>query len=137
MAQSGDDRNRPKVDFVAPANSVIVRSMHDGGRVMNNIQFIDGAENCAYDVFSCQERDFSLAFPANGQDVEFIEDLIDRLGERLAGELISRISSGPIRKSAVQGIDGTIFFGLGYKRKYYPNKRESDLNSSGRGWVHG
>jgi hypothetical protein len=104
---------------------------------MRNIQFIDGAENCAYDVFSCEERDFCLAFPANGQDVEFIEDLIDRLGERLAGELVFRISSGPLRKSSVHGINGTIFFGLDHKRQYYPNKRESDLDRDGRGWVHG
>lgn len=103
---------------------------------MKNIQFIDGAENCAYDVFSCREDDFRLAFPANGQNVEFIEDLVDRLGEQDAGEFVSRISSHPIRKSAANGIHGTLFFGLGYKRKYYPNKKESDLDSSGRGWMH-
>jgi hypothetical protein len=46
---------------------------------MKNIQVIDGAENCSYDVFSIPDDDFLLLFP-NDTDIEFIEDLIARLG---------------------------------------------------------
>ena len=47
---------------------------------MKSIQVIDGADNCAYDVFSISDKSFEKIFP-DGQDIEFIKDLIHRLGE--------------------------------------------------------
>lgn len=104
---------------------------------MKNIQFIDGAENSAYDVFQSSEDDFQVIYPQSGQDVEFIEDLIERLGDAAAGVIVSRISGNPIRKPDVSGIHGTLFIGLASRRHFYPNKRESDLDHDGRGWSHG
>jgi len=104
---------------------------------VKNIQFIDGAENSAYDVFQCADEDFQILFPGDGQNIEFIEDTIERIGDKIAGEIVRRVSNNPLRKSDVNGIHGTMFFGLSKKREYYPSKREADLDVSGRGWVHG
>ena len=38
---------------------------------MKNIQIIDGAVNCVYDVFAASEEEFALIFPES-QDVAFI-----------------------------------------------------------------
>jgi hypothetical protein len=40
---------------------------------MKNIQVIDGAENCVYDIFAATDEEFSLIFP-RGQDVAFIDE---------------------------------------------------------------
>ncbi len=42
---------------------------------MKNIQVIDGAINCAYDVYVATGEDFLLLFPGSGQDIQFIEFL--------------------------------------------------------------
>jgi len=51
-----------------------------------NVQVIDTALNCTYDVYSVSENDFMLLFP-NGQDVEFAEDFFAHLemGRKLCG----------------------------------------------------
>jgi hypothetical protein len=39
-----------------------------------NIQVIDSARNCTYDVFEIADSDFELLFPSPRQDIEFSED---------------------------------------------------------------
>lgn len=46
---------------------------------MKNIQVIDGAANCTYDIFAATDEQFEMIF-ANGANVEFIEDVVERLG---------------------------------------------------------
>jgi hypothetical protein len=74
-----------------------------------------------------QIPNFSVIFPG-GADIEFIEDLIDRVGEDGADEVMQPIWTRPIKKEMVQGIHGTLFYdNLGaIKRKFYPNKRFAD-----------
>lgn len=38
----------------------------------------DGADNCAYDYFLTSNVLFARIFPSEGQDIEFIEDLLER-----------------------------------------------------------
>lgn len=98
---------------------------------MKNIQVIDGAINCSYDVYSVSERDFLVIFPAPNQDIEFIEDVVERLGEDEAGKLVMRATSPRkrVEKCRVNGIHGTLFFQLAdVKKRFYPNKREKDLD---------
>lgn len=103
---------------------------------MKNIQIIDEMPNTAYDIFSCSEADFHALF-APGTDIEFIEDVLERLGTDRLSEILTRLWKQPVVKSSVQGIHGTLFYGLAaQKRQFYPNKRESDLNQKGRGWSH-
>ncbi len=95
---------------------------------MKNIQVIDGATNCAYSIFEVTEETFSLLFPGRGQDIEFIDDIVARLGEEKAGEILAPVWEKRIEKRDVAGIHGTLFYELEFKKKYYPNKRESDFD---------
>lgn len=95
---------------------------------MKNIQVIDGAENCSFSICLVDDKDFTAIFPARGQDIEFAEDLAKRLGSKRAGELISRSTTRRIRKKGAVGIHGTLFFQMANRRKYFPNKRDDDID---------
>lgn len=88
---------------------------------------VDGADNCAYPVYEIADEDFSLIFPGEGQDVEFNSDLEARLGTEGVIQLHQRIWEKPVEKKDIQGLHGTIFYGLDDKKKYYPSKRESEM----------
>ncbi len=95
---------------------------------MKNIQVIDGADNCAYDIFSISDEGFLKIFP-NGQDIEFSEDLFERLGEDVACKILEPVWKNRLAKTEVKGIHGTLFYGLQSKKQYYPNKRDDDLDA--------
>ena len=44
---------------------------------MKNIQVIDGADNCVYDIFAATDEEFSVIFQA-GQDIAFIDEVGSR-----------------------------------------------------------
>ena len=94
--------------------------------MMKNIQVIDGAENCTYDVFAATEEQFDLIFPG-GTDVEFIEDVIQRLGEDRASAVMTPLWGRRCDKKTIQGIHGTLFFELLNKKKYYPTKIDAEM----------
>ena len=91
---------------------------------MKNIQVIDDAINARYAVYAVTDGEFVTLFPDEGQDIEFIEDVIDRLGEEGTGELMAPVWERPVPKPRVNGINGTLFYGLSAKKKFYKNKRE-------------
>ncbi|KAA3452859.1 hypothetical protein C7I87_01415 [Mesorhizobium sp. SARCC-RB16n] len=93
---------------------------------MKNVQLIDGAINTAYNIYAVSDEDFELIFP-NGQDIEFIEDFIKRVGRKRAGQVVYSLNKGLQKKSEVNGIHGTLFYELRrQKKRLYPNKRFSD-----------
>lgn len=94
---------------------------------MKFIQFIDGAENASYSIFAVTNADYKAVFPERGQNIEFVEDVVERLDPADAAALLARVSTHMVSKSQVPGIHGTLFFGLPEKRRWYPSKRESDL----------
>jgi hypothetical protein len=97
---------------------------------MKNIQVIDGASNCAYDIYATTDEDFSAIFPAPGQDIQFIEDINDSTAIK---QILARMWQHRIPKSEVNGIDGTLFYELTEKKQFYPNRQELDLtNGLGR-----
>jgi hypothetical protein len=96
---------------------------------MKNIQVIDGAMNCSYDLFSVTEDEFAVLFPEIGQDIEFIEDVIGRVGDESLGRMMRNVWDRPVKKSDVVGIHGTLFYELLWKKKYYPTKRSTELVS--------
>lgn len=95
--------------------------------MMPNIQVVDGAENCTYDIFETDAERFELIFPADGQDIEFVDDFVARVGERHAVEVLEEIWKHPVDKKSVCGIHGTLFFELDKKKDFYPTKKECEM----------
>lgn len=95
---------------------------------MKNIQVIDGAANCVYPIYSTKERDFLLIFP-DGHDIEFIDDFVGRVGPRRARAILERLWRVRLKKADVNGIHGTLFYELEFKKKYYPNRMEEDAEN--------
>lgn len=101
---------------------------------MKTILVIDGAENCAYDHFRVTDEFFCRLFPGDGQDIEFIEDFCERHADEDVEAEFEQLWARPVGKRDVNGIDGILFCGLLGKKIYYPNKKDSDLDATGRGW---
>lgn len=95
---------------------------------MKNIQVIDDAINCTYDIFSIEESDFYEIFP-DGNDIEFEDDLFKRFGDVKAKELLSKLWVNRLDKKTIMGIHGTLFFGYYCedKKPFYPTKKESEM----------
>jgi hypothetical protein len=93
---------------------------------MKHVQIIDGALNCTYSIFAVDDAEFEVLFP-NGTDIEFNDNLFSRLGEAEASQLLARVWARSVEKKSVSGIHGTLFYDLGYKKKYYPTKREREM----------
>ncbi len=93
---------------------------------MKNIQVIDGATNCAYDVYATTEEEFLRIFPESGQDIQFIEDIRDN--EEIK-QILDRMWKNRLNKPEISGIHGTLFYELTEKKQFYPNKKESDLTA--------
>jgi hypothetical protein len=95
---------------------------------MKNIQVIDGAINCAYDIYGATAEDFALIFPQPGQDIQFIEDLA--IGHEAINRALIRLWNNRLDKKNVQGIHGTLFFDLEAKKTFYPDRQETDLTKN-------
>lgn len=96
-------------------------------KIMKNVMVIDGAENCAYSIFQIEDSFFDLLFPAVGQDVEFIDDFYDRHPNEDYEQQFSAMWQNEIKRSSAMGVHGILFYQLDEKKKFYPNKRESDM----------
>lgn len=97
---------------------------------MKNVQIIDGAENCSFSICAIPEREFQRLFPGENQDVEFIEDSVERLGEGAVGSIMKLAKQEVLNKAEVKGIHGTLFIGLPERRAFYPNRRAADVDQS-------
>lgn len=93
-----------------------------------NIQVIDGADNSAYDIYQATNDEFRMIFSIDGQDIQFAEDLSYN---QEMDSVFNNIWNRVIDKKNAQGIHGTLFYGLSFKKKYYPNKKETDIMSAG------
>ena len=98
---------------------------------MKNIQVIDGAANCVYDIFEATEEEFQLIFP-EGQDVAFIDEVVARAPKREIDQVCSNIWARRIPKSSAMGIHGVLFYELERKKQYYPTRKDEDaVNADG------
>lgn len=95
---------------------------------MKNIMVVDGADNCAYDVFAATEEEFSLFFPDPGQDIAFIDEIAGP--EDQVDEAFRHLWLRPVDKKTIAGLHGMIFCELDLKKQYYPNRRDSDLTDN-------
>ena len=90
---------------------------------MKNVQVIDSALNAVYDIFGASDDDFALIFPDN-TDIAFAEDFENPSPAIEAA--FARLWANRIPKVQVQGIHGTLFYGLEQKRRYYPTRRDDE-----------
>jgi hypothetical protein len=98
---------------------------------MKNIQVIDGAVNCVYDIFAATDEEFGLIFPS-GQDVAFIGEVMERGPEAALDAAFTRIWERRVRKSDAMGIHGVLFYELDEKKLYYPTRRDEEaINPDG------
>lgn len=98
---------------------------------MKNIQIIDGAQNCVYDVFAATEEEFALVFP-DGTDIAFIDEVYAKGNSQLLDAAFNNIWKRPVKKSQLQGIHGTLFYELDEKKVYYPTRRDAEaVNPNG------
>ncbi len=95
---------------------------------MKNIQVIDGADNCVYDIFAVTEDEFALIF-LTGQDVAFIGEVYTRAEPSQLDDAFSRIWTRRIPKRDVAGIHGTLFYGQERKKVYYPTRRDEEARN--------
>jgi hypothetical protein len=96
--------------------------------VTKNIQVIDGADNCVYDVFSATDEDHALLFP-NGTDIAFAEDFESRPEVRPISEALERLWANRVPKAHVIGIHGTLFYQLPQKRQFYPTRMDEEAQN--------
>ncbi len=98
---------------------------------MKNIQVIDGAVNCVYDIFAATEDEFWTIFHS-GQDVAFIEDVYAAGDASVLNAAFENIWKRRIAKASALGIHGTLFYELQEKKVYYPTlKDEEAINPDG------
>jgi len=104
---------------------------------MKNIQIIDSAENCVFDIFEATDEEFFIIF-TNNTNVAFFEDLWQKEETKELEEVFSKIWTRPVIKSKANGIHGIIFYDMKEKKQYYPTlKDEEAVNPDGtaiRGW---
>ena len=95
--------------------------------MMKNVQVIDSAENCTYDIYALTEFEFNVIFPQEGQQIEFIELLLSRAESEDQTVEVKKILEDMweryIEKESVSGIHGTLFFGKNELYSYFPSKK--------------
>jgi len=92
---------------------------------MKNVQVIDGAVNCVFDVFAVTDEEFALIFPP-GQDVAFIDEVIARAPESEIDATFNRIWKRRIPKAQANGIHGLLFYELEHKKQFYPTRKDEE-----------
>jgi hypothetical protein len=64
---------------------------------MKNIQIIDGADNCVYDIFSATDNEFLVVF-SKGTDIAFIDEVYTRENPQELDDIFNNIWRRPVEK---------------------------------------
>lgn len=92
---------------------------------MKNIQVIDDAANCVYDIFAATDDEFDIIF-REGADVAFIDEVYANGHAEALDAAFRNLWSNRVRKSEARGIHGTLFYGLEHKKAYYPTRKDDE-----------
>lgn len=103
------------------------RARHDQDTSLKYVQLIDNSRSCTHDICEIEADLFKNIFPAPGQDIEFSRDVRKRLKRTKANELFRELKRNIVDKKTIPGINGTLFFKLDVKRKFYPTKKDKEL----------
>ncbi len=96
--------------------------------LMKNIQVIDGALNCVYDIFQATDAEFGHIFP-EGEDIAFVDEVIARNDAELLDCIFSSIWRRRIPKKSAMGIHGILFYELAHKKHYYATRRDEEAKN--------
>ena len=95
---------------------------------MKNIQIIDGAMNCTYDIFQATTQEFDSIF-LNGTNILFADEIVS---SEETDRIFKNLWNRRIPKTEAMGIHGTIFYELNHKKEYYPDRiDENAINPNG------
>ncbi|MFI5337102.1 MAG: hypothetical protein ACHQ5A_09985 [Opitutales bacterium] len=100
---------------------------------MKNIQVIDGARNCVYDIFSATDAEFRM-ISGPGEDIAFIDEVLEkhRTKKKLLQSALTRIWARRVAKCGVNGIHGLLFYEQPEKKVFYPTRRDEEaMNPNG------
>lgn len=98
---------------------------------MKNIQVIDGAQNCVYDIFRATDEEFAALF-LEGHDIAFISEIRVRTSSGHLSSILKQLWSHRIPKKDALGIHGLLFYELDHKKAYYPTRRDEEaINPNG------
>jgi hypothetical protein len=95
---------------------------------MKNIQVIDGALNCVYDIFAATDEEFALIFHGD-QDVAFIDEVMARGPVHDLNSAFERIWQRRIPKREAMGIHGLLFYELANKKQFYPTRKDEEARN--------
>ena len=95
---------------------------------MKNIQVIDGAVNCVYDIFQATDEEFKVIFP-EGEDVAFIDEVYARGKKETLDKAFNAIWKRRIPKVQAHGIHGLLFYELEAKKPYYLSRRDEEASN--------
>lgn len=90
---------------------------------MKNIQVIDSAINCVYDVFALDDAEFDLLFPP-GQDIAFIDEVLARHPSHVLEPVFERLWRNRVPKREAMGLHGLLFYDLDEKKPFYPQRAD-------------
>jgi hypothetical protein len=98
---------------------------------MKNIQVIDGAQNCVYDIFETLDEEYFLIFK-DGRDIAFIDEVYQSGDRSALDAAFTKIWRRRIRKIDADGIHGLLFYELPEKKIYYPTRKDEEaINPDG------
>lgn len=98
---------------------------------MKNIQIIDGAINCVYDIFTATDEEFATIFP-EGTDIAFIDEVYARENSEKLDGIFSELWRRPVPKDQAMGIHGILFYELNEKMPFYPSRKDKEaINPDG------
>jgi hypothetical protein len=97
---------------------------------LRNIQVIDGASNCVYDIFSAADDEFTLIFP-EGEDIAFIDEVMSRGGSEELDRAFKKIWKRRVAKHDAMGIHGILFYEMEHKKACYPTRRDEEAVNPG------
>jgi hypothetical protein len=126
------DRSIPKelLDMYAAERLGQAVSFECGG--MKNVQVVDHSGLILFPVYQTGLDIFLTLFPGKRQDMEFEEDLVERLGQQTADTFMNLALAHPIPKREADGVHGTFFRrGAIERKKHFPTKRECDVENFG------
>lgn len=103
---------------------------------MKNIQVIDGALNCVYDIFQTTDDGFKLIFGEDA-DIAFGEDLNKRDDREQISAILDELWKNRVPKARAMGIHGVLFVELYHKKQYYPTLRDEEAINPGGAPLRG